>query len=173
MPEYIIQGQTLTDIADAIRDKTGGSSAMTPAEMVTEIGSIQTGGGGLFPFSLLADFTATDAVSAIRIDFTEAMLQNNVFFIELNGTLSAADWLYWGLNTDTGNNYSAQRVSYSNVKTLIVPAMISNNILDGYNLMIGQNATFIHANTLSYLHCRCYQKTFNTGFNIKVWGCKF
>ena len=45
MAEYLIQSETLDDIADAINAKTGGSSAMTPAEMVTEIGSIQTGGG--------------------------------------------------------------------------------------------------------------------------------
>jgi len=43
MAEYLIQDSTLEDIADAIRAKTGGSSAMTPAEMVTEIGTIQTG----------------------------------------------------------------------------------------------------------------------------------
>ena len=43
MAEYLIQDTTLGDIADAIRAKTGGSSAMTPAEMVTEIGTIQTG----------------------------------------------------------------------------------------------------------------------------------
>ena len=44
MAEYIIQGSTLDAIADAINAKTGGSSSMTPAEMVTEIGSIETGG---------------------------------------------------------------------------------------------------------------------------------
>lgn len=45
MSEYLIQDSTLTDIADAIRAKTGGSSAMTPDEMVTAIGSISGGGG--------------------------------------------------------------------------------------------------------------------------------
>lgn len=45
MAEYLIQSETLDDIADAINAKTGGSSAMTPAEMVEAIGSIETGGG--------------------------------------------------------------------------------------------------------------------------------
>ena len=40
MAEYLIQDTTLDAIADAINAKTGGTSAMTPAEMVTEIGSI-------------------------------------------------------------------------------------------------------------------------------------
>lgn len=34
---------TFSDIADAIRAKTGSSATMTPAEMPTEIGSISTG----------------------------------------------------------------------------------------------------------------------------------
>lgn len=49
MAEYLIQSETLDDIANAINAKTGGSSAMTPAEMVTEIGNIPTGGGGSLP----------------------------------------------------------------------------------------------------------------------------
>lgn len=47
MAEYLIQSKTLDDIADAINAKTGGSSSMTPAEMVEAIGSISSGGGGL------------------------------------------------------------------------------------------------------------------------------
>lgn len=34
---------TFSDIADAIRAKTGKSDTMTPAEMPTEIGNISTG----------------------------------------------------------------------------------------------------------------------------------
>ena len=43
MAEYRIQGSTLDAIADAINTKTGGSSAMTPAQMVTEIAAIPSG----------------------------------------------------------------------------------------------------------------------------------
>lgn len=49
MAEYLIQDATLDDIADAINAKTGGSSAMTPAQMVTAIGTISGGGGSLPP----------------------------------------------------------------------------------------------------------------------------
>lgn len=41
-----IQEDTLTDIADAIRAKTGKSDEMTPLEMPDEIASISGGGGG-------------------------------------------------------------------------------------------------------------------------------
>lgn len=44
MSEYLIQGETLTGIADAIRAKTGSSDAITVGEMATAIGSITSGG---------------------------------------------------------------------------------------------------------------------------------
>ena len=45
MAEYLIQGEALDEIADAINAKTGGSDSMTPAEMVEAIEGIETGGG--------------------------------------------------------------------------------------------------------------------------------
>jgi hypothetical protein len=59
MAEYLIQDTTLDSIADAINAKTGGSSAMTPAEMVTAIGGIQTGGADMSSLEVyVADFIA-------------------------------------------------------------------------------------------------------------------
>ena len=43
MSKYTIDSSTLTDIADAIRTQTGGSSQITPLEMPTAIGSIESG----------------------------------------------------------------------------------------------------------------------------------
>lgn len=45
MSSLIIQSGTLSDIADAIRAKTGKAASMTPLEMPTEISSISGGGG--------------------------------------------------------------------------------------------------------------------------------
>lgn len=44
MSEYLIQEKSLTDIADAIREKAGSADVMTPAEMVEAILGIQAGG---------------------------------------------------------------------------------------------------------------------------------
>lgn len=44
MSEYLIQSETLEDIADAIRAKTGGSSLIAPEDMADVIESIETGG---------------------------------------------------------------------------------------------------------------------------------
>ena len=43
MAKYFIQDTTLTNIADAIRAKTGGTDSITPENMPTEIASITTG----------------------------------------------------------------------------------------------------------------------------------
>ena len=44
MPIYAIEGQQLTNIADAIRSKTGGTDTLSVDEMVTEITNIKGGG---------------------------------------------------------------------------------------------------------------------------------
>ena len=45
MSEVLIQESTLSAIGDAIRSKTGSTNLMSPAEMVTAIDGIETGGG--------------------------------------------------------------------------------------------------------------------------------
>lgn len=42
MSKYVIDGDTLTDIADAIRAKNGGTEELTPAAMAEEIGAIDS-----------------------------------------------------------------------------------------------------------------------------------
>lgn len=91
MADYIIQGSTLDAIADAINAKTGGSSAMTPAEMVTEIGNIPTGSSGV-SWVDIASYTAPSDVSEIVVsgDFGNY----DVYEVTLNGQSSVAEWLY-------------------------------------------------------------------------------
>ena len=43
MSDYMIQGETLTGIADAIRSKAGLSQAFTPAEMIDAIENMEIG----------------------------------------------------------------------------------------------------------------------------------
>ena len=46
MAEYVIQGETLTVIADAIRGKTGGTDPVAVSDMAAQIEGIEVGGGG-------------------------------------------------------------------------------------------------------------------------------
>lgn len=63
MAEYLIQSETLDDIADAINAKTGGSSAMTPAQMVTAIGSISGGSNDNIVVALPEGYKVINCVS--------------------------------------------------------------------------------------------------------------
>ena len=46
MSEYLIQGEALSAIADAIRAKNGSTDDYTPAQMANAIAAIESGGGG-------------------------------------------------------------------------------------------------------------------------------
>lgn len=61
MSEYVIQGQTLTGIADAIREQLGTKAQYTPESMAAAIGSIQGGGG-----TELADSIIDASITEIR-----------------------------------------------------------------------------------------------------------
>ena len=47
MSKVAINEITLTNIGDAIREKTGKSDLIAPGDMPAEIASISTGGGGI------------------------------------------------------------------------------------------------------------------------------
>lgn len=47
MSEYLIQDTTLTGIADAIREKTGGTEPVSVSDMAAQIEGIQAGGGDI------------------------------------------------------------------------------------------------------------------------------
>ena len=47
MAEYLIQGETLTGIADAIREKTGGTDPVAVSDMAGKIAGIEAGGGDI------------------------------------------------------------------------------------------------------------------------------
>lgn len=75
--DYLIKEGTLTDIANAIRDKTGSSSSIKVSDFASEIESISGGGGGGGPSgSFIPTYTETkimdnSAVSTSTITFTE------------------------------------------------------------------------------------------------------
>ena len=85
MAEYLIQDTSLDAIADAINAKTGGSSAMTPAQMVTAIAAIPGGGGG--GWELIAEATTTEDVEAFRVDIPAAKQNMAAYKVVYNCTL--------------------------------------------------------------------------------------
>ena len=64
MSEYLIQGETLTGIADAIRGKTGGTDPVAVSDMAAQIEGIQAGGGGDDVLNALIDRSITEISSS-------------------------------------------------------------------------------------------------------------
>lgn len=62
MAEYVIQGSTLTGLADAVREKTGGTEALTPARMEEEILAMQYYGGSLGALPTLNETCPKDVI---------------------------------------------------------------------------------------------------------------
>ena len=58
MSEYMIQGETLTAIADAIRAKTGNSGAIQPGDMASAIAGIAGGSVGTCEVTISIDSAA-------------------------------------------------------------------------------------------------------------------
>lgn len=69
MSEYLIRGDTLTGIADAIREKVGSSDGIDPAQMAELIKGIQSGGGSESVFGQTAA-SGSFTLSADAASFT-------------------------------------------------------------------------------------------------------
>lgn len=164
MAEYLIQSETLDDIANAINAKTGGSSAMTPAQMVAAIGNIPSGGGSA-PV-LLVDQTASEAVSVINVPFPSAADDYAVFLFVLTGSVSNGDWVYPAFNTNTPGSayFDAEKyhkftnaINLDYVQKFVIPMSKRGALTAEFPI---QNAVF-----------GAYSPgTFSEGFNIKIYG---
>lgn len=55
---YLVQENTMTELADAIRSKNGSTAKMTPAAMITAINELEIGGGTTEPETCTVTITA-------------------------------------------------------------------------------------------------------------------
>lgn len=103
MADYLIKDTTLTNIADAIRQKKSSTDTYTPAEMATAIASIETGGGGgptaqdLAFTGDLAKFNYNGRMSKLIKKYGSLMSFNSV------NNLESAFWGDDPLNSDFSN----------------------------------------------------------------------
>jgi hypothetical protein len=127
LSNYRVDGSDLTSVADAIRAKSGGSSPLAfPAEFVSEIGAIPSGGGGYsFDWADVTEVTiGANSVSNTQgvvnffstyapyalIVLASALTTNNQFVSSHNSNLPGSNWIQrWrngGINVTTvGSNY--------------------------------------------------------------------
>lgn len=150
MAEYLIQGETLDDIADAINAKTGGSSAMTPTQMVTAIGTI-SGGGGSLPTSISkidgGEFTfASETESTYRINHTLGVVPKG--------------FVIWTDDVDLTNvlNYRCIRGAFivdetadGSATSYLFQLGTNNNSFSAYTRQVGANYSgYANASYISY-----------------------
>jgi len=176
MSEFLIQSETLDEIADAINAKTGGSSAMTPAEMVTEIGSIQTGGGAEKVYTKLGEATITEPVNSIYITMTEQMKSCECLYLVLDSiALSEADWLYLTMNGGVGGIYTPKITSLSDTVAFAPikkPTAFARRtaVASATKLTYGGSSSWVISN-LTSIGVKPYSSTITiTSGKIEVWG---
>lgn len=173
-----IQDSTLTDIADAIRSKTGGSSAMTPAEMVTEIGSIQTGGGDTGDFTHLDTFTLSEDVAYLDIDISAYNYKEFAIVVDASGT--GADYLY--ICPSKTSNYAVYKSgnAYSFIAVLVLTdsGEIGNYSMGKYvsgfspSFSSGGGTATVSVSSFATIRCKSYRTNgvLNAGGTFALYG---
>lgn len=178
MADYLIQESTLDAIARAINDKAGTQVAMTPAQMVTAIGSIS--GGSPSP---IVDYTTTEDVSIISI--TNFPSNYKLYLIELTGETSAIEWIYinlinnsnpgslwWGESSNTGlSNWSTK------IHIMLTPTGNGYPVTETQKCYMSTGARGLvnvplADSGISSISFKLYNAAskFLSGFNVKVWG---
>lgn len=104
MAEYIIQSETLTSIADAIREKTGLSNSMSPASFANAIGLIETGGS----CGRVSVKTGTTTSSTI-----DTGLSSIDYFIIYESSVTSTGFVQGTYRADTGNTIYTYCSSYT------------------------------------------------------------
>lgn len=179
MSTYFVQGSTMDAIADAINAKTGGSSAMTPAQMVTAIGTIS--GGGIDPtvFTQVGTFTLQEDVREFDCDISN--LDYTKYIVTVNGSGTGADFLYFSC-APTGNSYSVYITgnTYNNSVALSIlkagttygSNTLENNLCHGAVMSGNGNETREQPSTISKIRIFAYRSNgvINAGTTITIYG---
>ena len=131
--KYVVDGTSLTAIADAIRAKTGKSDPLTLADMPTEVEGIETGGGGSTDQTDLAGcYTPDGTFSDRRFTWLEMML-NCSEYSEYPG-YGMMGGMYNEINAMNPEDYSFYDVVVPNEITRLV-AFRCRNIVTPATLM--------------------------------------
>lgn len=175
---YLTDGDDLTSVANAIRAKSGGSSQLAfPAGFVSGIQAIPSGGG----VELLATATATEPVTAFKIDYDQSMDGYELFLIEVEGTASGTNMFICPQVNSTD-----QKTYYGNASSFhrfywVVPtySRAYPPLIEGWGVCVGkvsstQMMNNYSAGALSYFYVRSFYDyvTFSAGTTVKIWGLK-
>ncbi len=178
--KYLVDSDDLTYEANRIRAKTG-SASMIPFAAGKGFGdaidAIPSGGGA----ELLATATATEPVTAFKIDYDQSMDGYELFLIEVEGTASSGQmYICPQVNTTDKKQYYGNAASFHRFYWVVPTYSIAYPpTVEGWAVCIGKvSATAMAQNysagALSYFYVRSYydNTTFSTGTTVKIWGLK-
>lgn len=151
-----IGSETLVNIANAIRAKTGKSATMTPAQMVTEIAAIPSGGGSL-----------PSVISKIDGgEFTFATAASSAYFITHNLGVAPRGFVIWTDDVDittAPNNtvirgvFIVDETANGSITSVLYQLGVYNSNFNEYTRGIGSNYSgYANENRISYNVANAY-----------------
>ena len=107
MAEYLIQGETLTGIADAIRGKTGGTDPIAVLDMAAQIDGIQAGGDGDDVLDALIDRSITEISSSSITSIGDSVFQgcSSLTTADFPSVTSIGGYAFQGCSSLTTTNF--------------------------------------------------------------------
>lgn len=152
---YLIKGETLTDMADALREKTGETGTFKTQDFATEIREIEAGGGDLDAF---IDGTLTEVTSKVT------SMRDYAFY---RATMTTAN--FPNVTTISGNAFtqcsSLTTANFPNVTTVKSTSFYSCYKLT--KVIIGTNTETVPtlSNTNAFQNCHHITGTVNATHN--------
>lgn len=173
MSKSVITDALLTGIADAIREKTGGEASLTPAEMITEIESIEVGSGGSTTPEELAELLTHKTLSSTKypeivplVDFGPVTDIPRYYFSYVGGTKRAH-----GFGVDS----NVEKIICPNIKLLEEGAMEGNYYQDMSARYALREAYFPVCETFRTSSCACwfFLRTLKIDSAVTIEGAAF
>ena len=160
MSDYLIKGETLTDIANAIRGKTGSTSPIRTQDFATEIEGIQAGGGG-GDIDGLIDGTLTEvtsnATSIRQYAFYRATITTANFPLATSIASSAFSYCETLTTIDCPNATTIGSFTFQSCDSLVTANIpnairVPNDAFNGCDSLVTANfpnATYVGSNAFS------------------------
>ena len=114
MSKAIITESYLTDIADAIRGKTGGSDTYTPAQMAGAITAIPTGSTAelIYSGTVTSSTTSTSSVLLATLALgTQAYTKYKIVYVQIRDNAGPRNGYFYGSDSYFYNYYKANNAT--------------------------------------------------------------
>lgn len=135
MAVMTIDSDSLTDIADSIREKLGVETTYLPSEMAAAIDSITGGGGGGEAEYVLVEWIKSDGTQAI--DTGENLTADTEIYADASGVQESGKYLWMcGVQPDqsqgkyVGIQYNADEIALHKMQTLITSGSWTNKRIE-------------------------------------------